>query len=332
MEQLPGETELRLLSPAVTSIIINFFDGDDQVFSLFMGHIPKDLETPNCAELRFSSSDIDAIRLHANNQNPRESPFRILFEEWGTMGTNRPKLKHLVKLLTKCQLFRASEYIARMTIGEPLPERPMTGPAAQVDISLPSELENMINGMAYPFSVDNVNKNRPGSKLAVNSPMENFPQNSKSTNETMTMEGKAGNEKSGNEEAGTKMPYIGPPKLNPSPPRSVSDLIKFSKTVTPSQQLIPAFSKLQSNAPDSSSHSQVQSSQQEVNTPVNGHESNFLPVVLENSNAFQSNELPHISAMLRVEETDNNAMVRGAEPEGRSLNAETSPNDSDSDE
>lgn len=162
---------------------------DDSALPLVMGNIVKDPNDENCAELRFDSSDIDAIRNHATLV--RRSPLLILIDEWSTMGRDRPKLKHLLSLLIKCQFFRAADYIANI-LGTPLPPRPATGPAAAVDISLSDDPVPLVNGLSHPVSSTNsVNRNRPDNKPSINAPnldlLNQVPPNTQSVNPSLPM-------------------------------------------------------------------------------------------------------------------------------------------------
>ncbi|KAF6214617.1 hypothetical protein GE061_009360 [Apolygus lucorum] len=58
----------------------------------------------------------------------------ILLDEWGTSGRCRPRLKDLLNLLTKAQLFRAAEYVSINLLKQSPVDRPSEGPAARVTI------------------------------------------------------------------------------------------------------------------------------------------------------------------------------------------------------
>lgn len=139
--------------------------------SLFMGSIHRDLEDPH-SPLRFPSDQVDLIREKAERE--RKNPIETLFGEWGTMGVSRPRLSHLLALLIKCQLFRAADYLAK-ELGEPLPLRPIVGPAASVNTALADDLEGRLNAMEYPYSSNagnrDSNKAKPENKnIAVAGP------------------------------------------------------------------------------------------------------------------------------------------------------------------
>lgn len=170
MEQnISREMELRKVPVSIAQNIAQELGGDDSILSLLMGNIVKDLDDPS-SELRFTSRDIDAIR--SQTQKPMNQ-ILILIDEWGTMGRNRPKVYHLLNLLIRCQLFRAAEYVAQL-MGESLPERPADGPAARVDIALSEDVENLVNGLDYPFSSNAANRNQPDEKPSINAPNMNF--------------------------------------------------------------------------------------------------------------------------------------------------------------
>lgn len=215
--EISQETEIRSLDASITQRLANFFDGDDSILGLLMGNIAKKFDDPN-SELRFTSKDIDSVRNHALQL--RRSPILILLDEWGTMGRNRPRVHHLHSLLVKCQLFRAADYIARL-INEPSANRPATGPAARVDISLPDDIESAVNGMSYPFSVEDANQDKLNFKPKMNVPIMNFE---------ATSDSKVNN---------VSIPFIKPPSMNFGGVLK-SDLIKFSeRSVSTAQPKVP---------------------------------------------------------------------------------------------
>lgn len=189
-DEIKEDLQLRHLPIFHLEVVVKFID--DSALPLLMGNIVKDPSDENCSELRFSSANIDEIRNHARLIG--RSPFLILIDEWSTMGRDRPLLKHLLGLLIKCQFFRAANYIARI-IGRPTPQRPLTGPAAAVDISLSDEPVPLVNGLSHPqSSTNNVNRNRPDNKPAINAPNLNnlnvhneVPPNSQSVNFSLPM-------------------------------------------------------------------------------------------------------------------------------------------------
>lgn len=150
------ETELRHLPTQQQLQLAKLLDMDDSILSLVMGKIAKNINDLN-SELRFNSADIDAIREHADRH--RKSPTLILLDEWSTMGKERPKMKHLLSLLVKCQLFLAADFVANL-INEEKPKRPERGPAALVDITLAEDLENIVKELEYPFSSFDINANK----------------------------------------------------------------------------------------------------------------------------------------------------------------------------
>ncbi|XP_037025167.1 protein Tube-like isoform X2 [Bradysia coprophila] len=87
----------------------------------------------------------------------------IFLEEWMTSGKIRPTLSHLLQLLVKSELWRAAEYVAINLLSEAPPQRPTTGPAAKIDISLPDDLggidNELLNGN-YPNTSEIMDLNR----------------------------------------------------------------------------------------------------------------------------------------------------------------------------
>ncbi|CRK88799.1 CLUMA_CG002605, isoform A [Clunio marinus] len=249
MEQIEGNIELRHLPVTVTQNIIKLLDGDDSILSILMGNITKDLTNPK-SELRFTSADIDSIRSHS--QTLMKSPVLILIDEWSTMGKIRPNLHHFQALLIKCQLFRAADYVAQL-MGEAEPERPLDGPAAKVDLKIPGEVEDIVNGMDYPYSDVQANLNKAEYNRTFNVPAMNFgPPSSNVENITI--------------------PFIRPPStIRMASSRlfnntaSKSDLIKFSNsnvfaskpqpsTLNKSEVFMPALSALQETKIESMNH------------------------------------------------------------------------------
>ncbi len=157
---MTGETELRHLPTQNQLQVAKLLEMDESILGLIMGNIVKNINDSN-SELRFNSADIDAVREHAERQ--RKSSILIFLDEWSTMGKERPKIKNLLNLLVKCNLFHAADYVADL-IKETKPERPKIGPAAHVDISLSDDepIEQIVRDLHYPFSsIDiNVNKNQ----------------------------------------------------------------------------------------------------------------------------------------------------------------------------
>lgn len=155
---LTKEHELRHLDTHLQLQLAKILDIDDSVLSLLMGNIVKNLDD-NDSELRFNSADINDIREFSEKH--RKSAILVLLDEWSTMGKNRPRIKHLLNLLIKCQLFQAADFVAEL-INEPSkPERPSTGPSALVDISLPNEgIEEIVDHLNYPFSSITMKANR----------------------------------------------------------------------------------------------------------------------------------------------------------------------------
>lgn len=203
MSNLSKEMELRHVPIQHQLSLATLLDMDDSILSLLMGNISKNNDDTS-SELRFDSADIDILRKHA--ERLKRSPILILLDEWSTMGKCRPKVKHLLSLLIKCQLFHAADYVADL-IKEPKPQRPKSGPAASVDISILNE-EALIKNLDVPFS--NIYKDKYA-KISQQSPKNmDFDQSTAQARDS----------------------------------REVSDLIKFSQLVnkSSSQENIPALS------------------------------------------------------------------------------------------
>lgn len=280
--KLTKETEVRKLTVSNSQQLATLLDGDDSILSLLMGSVVKDLDDPS-SELRFTSNDIDHVRNHS--QEIRKSAILIFLDEWSTMGKSRPKLGHLLALLIKCQLFRAADFLASL-INEPQPRRPEYGPAARVkiDIDLPDDIVEVVNGLEYPFSGSEVNNNQQRPKPEIIAPNMNFATDS-STNGNISL---------------PLIPvpsnrYISSAIFNTPSTANVnfsrSNLIKFSQNFTPNQSLAPAAA-LQSEA-YIPALSALQSTKK-------------IPMTVDsNQNIAQDENVPAISALLIKETTTN---------------------------
>lgn len=312
-ELLSGDLEIRKLPVQVSQNLFRFFEGDDSILSLMMGNIAIDLENPN-STLRFTSSDEASIRNHAPGL--MKSPVLILIDEWSTMGKERPRLRHLLALLIKCQLFRAADYLAQL-LGQSEPNRPVEGPAAFVDIDLPAAAENMVNGIVNPDDVnlDNHVNNRPP-----NSPNINFdPETSRTNNVTVSA-------------IGPSLPLIGSFPLIPSRSKPRRAPVEAQT----SQNFLPALSILQNSDRIPVTVNPEQSDSLSENLPVisslmlNGDthsQTDELPAVLgsfevrTNQNGSYAN-IPQISQMLSQD-------VETSQTLSRTRSFSTSPSDSD---
>lgn len=115
---------------------------------------------------RLLKETFDCRLIESASRNLTKLPAAILFDEWGTSGKVRPTLSHLLKLLIKLELFQAADYVAVKLLKEAAPQRPSTGPAAKIDISLPEDddsgVTSILNDMSYPPTNIIINEvNRP---------------------------------------------------------------------------------------------------------------------------------------------------------------------------
>lgn len=176
-EQVTRETELRKLSyNALHQIAANMNFGKN--WQQLMMRIPKDLETidfslsnrdtPSMCSgkgLKYTNEHMQLIE-EASGRSLK-LPAHILFEEWGTSGRHRPTVGHLLHLLIEANLYRAADYVStdilkgevacsishsdnkNSVISEDPTPRPVSGPAAPIDIDL-----SMLEG-----SLDSINLN-----------------------------------------------------------------------------------------------------------------------------------------------------------------------------
>jgi Tube Death domain len=266
------DVEIRNLPSNFLQQIIRFFDGDDCVLSILMGRILVDMDDPN-SELIFTSADVDSIRAHAKNL--RIKPVAVLLSEWGTMGKHRPKLRHLLSLFLKCQLFRAVNFISQQT-SQPSPPRPSEGPAALVDISLPEA--------AMDASLEE-NKDRGNMKPSVNSPV------------VMSLE------TSGVENVSIPLIPFKPPTLSLRKDLTKSNLIQFSSAKVESLQ--PPQSQA-APIPISTNQNPPSNTQTSLNIPTSSlfEQSQMIPATVQPEGNVESDlNLPAMTAL--IDKTDN---------------------------
>lgn len=182
--QITQATELRKLR-SVLEKVVEMVDADEAILDLLMGNITKD---PNDASSgpKFSDSHKTILmNTMKSSRNSRSTAASIFMDEWITMAEKRtkklPTVQNLLDVLVRCQLFRLADYIADIS-NQPRPPRPNAGPAKKIDISIPGEIEVLLDGVAYPFdSINSDNRNR--SKPSPNSPQINLSRSTNQTNE-----------------------------------------------------------------------------------------------------------------------------------------------------
>nr|XP_014099590.1 protein Tube [Bactrocera oleae] len=91
-------------------------------------------------ELKYKPEQIRLIE-EATRQTSGCYFAEILIQEWSTSGRKheRPTVGLLLQLLIKADLWNAADFVAEHFLNEPPPERPLEGPGAKVDISIPTE-------------------------------------------------------------------------------------------------------------------------------------------------------------------------------------------------
>ncbi|XP_076250194.1 uncharacterized protein LOC143190027 isoform X1 [Rhynchophorus ferrugineus] len=177
--------EIRKLPPSIVrelGLILDYADSWKRLMSI----IPKQLSSSTyVADIKpdnlpkYNSEHFKIIEL-AGMQHKR-SCTEILIDEWGTSGKIRANLGHLKYLLTKAELFRAADYVAKLLNEEP-PVRPQSGPAAPISIPSPEaehdnkklkEIEEQLNAVNYPEKAIKEIKRRSGEPK---SPIKIIPQ------------------------------------------------------------------------------------------------------------------------------------------------------------
>ncbi|XP_011191808.2 protein Tube [Zeugodacus cucurbitae] len=117
-------------------------------------------------ELKYKPEQIRLIE-EATRQTSGCYFAEILIQEWSTSGRKheRPTVGLLLQLLIKADLWNAADFVAEHFLNEPPPERPLEGPGAKVDISIPTECLGSVvdfvnDSVGYPDTEtlnDNVN-------------------------------------------------------------------------------------------------------------------------------------------------------------------------------
>lgn len=130
---LTRETPMRS-APRLSQQVMDRIAADDGL-EIFMGSIPRSSDD---SRLRFTSQDVNRIKDETKRLGlPPRNQF---INEFSTMryGDRLPTLGDLYDILVGCELFRAADFLAAQ-INIPRPERPATGPARLIDISLEGE-------------------------------------------------------------------------------------------------------------------------------------------------------------------------------------------------
>uniref|UniRef100_A0A034WAN9 protein tube n=1 Tax=Bactrocera dorsalis TaxID=27457 RepID=A0A034WAN9_BACDO len=118
-------------------------------------------------ELKYKPEQVRLIE-EATRQTSGCYFAEILIQEWSTSGRKheRPTVGLLLQLLIKADLWNAADFVAEHFLNEPPPERPLEGPGAKVDISIPTEcLRSVVDfvndSVGYPDTEtlnDNINR------------------------------------------------------------------------------------------------------------------------------------------------------------------------------
>lgn len=128
-------TEIRKLPPVDVFKLAQILDSGN-AWKQVMAVIPEDPRNVN-SKAKYSVEFIRLIESAGEKQS--RSCTEILLDEWGTSGKVRPNVNTLLQVLVKAQLFRAAEYVSVEILKGKPPERPLEGPAAAVDLTLPPE-------------------------------------------------------------------------------------------------------------------------------------------------------------------------------------------------
>ncbi|XP_060525911.1 protein Tube-like [Cylas formicarius] len=135
--------EIRKLPPSATkelARILEYADSWKTLMAVIPATLEADADFAAAHRTRYNSDHIQIIE-QASRKDKRSSP-EILFDEWGTCGRVRPNLGHLFHLLVKAELFRAADFVAVDLLRREPPQRPATGPSAQITDHRPGKIGN----------------------------------------------------------------------------------------------------------------------------------------------------------------------------------------------
>lgn len=279
---ITASTELRQLRNVLEKIV-ELIDADETILDLLMGNITKD---PSDVSSGSKFSDDHRRSLMSAADVSRRTAASIFIDEWITMAERRtrklPTVQNLLDVLLRCQLYRLADFVADVS-SQPRPTRPSSGPAKRVDISIPGEVELMLDGIAYPFdSVDSQNRDQR-SKPSPNSPQINLSRSTNQTNENnLSVHSKTPNN------AATLMSH--PFHVNHSNVDVRTNLMEFSRSSMENSN-IPMLSALQLN--DEIIPETVPAESSKTNSTTNGN----LPAVLDSNFAESSGFMPAISML-----------------------------------
>lgn len=233
-----SSTEIRKLPPSALRELVIILEYNES-WKKLMDRIPKTLEKDkyecplHINNLRKYRTEHFKLIENASKTTGR-SCTEILFDEWGTSGRVRPALGHLLYLLTSVELFRAADYVAVNLLHREPPTRPADGPPALVTIpDIPDlelkEVERILDSLDYPSSViSNLMNNNYDVNLNKRS-TENvhiIPKIVVTKIQDNTLPLIVDNSAESRRKRWTRVASID------APAESVSDMIKFSSTVT----------------------------------------------------------------------------------------------------
>nr|XP_004931243.1 interleukin-1 receptor-associated kinase 4 [Bombyx mori] len=141
-------TELRKLPMGSLYNIINILEINDS-WQKVMAWIPTNPQSDHFHR-KYNSEHLRMIQDDAKIS--KRTCSEILFDEWSTSGRIRPTVATLLDVLVKAEIYRAADEIANI-LGEPLPPRPLEGPAAKID----TNVTFMLNGESMPLDGSDVN-------------------------------------------------------------------------------------------------------------------------------------------------------------------------------
>ncbi|ODM92712.1 Interleukin-1 receptor-associated kinase 4 [Orchesella cincta] len=157
LRKLPHSIKVRIgqsytwLFVISTDLIVLLVDIQES-WRVLMASIPseRDPELP-----KYTTEHMMLIERHGKFSG--KSCGEILIDEWSTSGKVRPTADILFKLLTKCQLYRAADFVATEVLNVDAPVRPTAGPAARIP-TLTEEIGNIPTASTI-LETDEMNSN-----------------------------------------------------------------------------------------------------------------------------------------------------------------------------
>ncbi|PNF26888.1 Interleukin-1 receptor-associated kinase 4 [Cryptotermes secundus] len=129
---MDGSSLIRKLPPGIVYDLVHMLEIRD-AWKQLMAVVPREgCESDDCYVPKYKVEHMKLIEQAGVTQ--RQPCAEIFLDEWRMSGRKQSDLTFLLQQLGKAELFRAADYVADLMKVPPL-ERPVTGPAAPVDVS-----------------------------------------------------------------------------------------------------------------------------------------------------------------------------------------------------